>query len=316
MTNYFFEGIVEDVDDPFHSGRVRVRIFGAHTDNKAILPTDMLPWANVGNTIQSASISGVGHAPVGMVPGTMVYGIFRDTGFQEPFIMGTMGAFRQKYLSDDYGFNDPSGEFPREGVDGDMNALAGGVGVTGSSNAMQNNTIQSELGDAFDPTEPNPELNSDEFTKTTPWMPFAIAEIGVDETNNVGRIKEFHKVGGGTMQEVSVAWCASFINWCLIQAGITGTRSAASRSFVNFGVSVKDKIPYGAIAVFGVPGSGKGHVAFVIADKGDKLEVVGGNQSDKDHRSGGQVSRTIIPKNGKNLVLLDCRMPTNLEVKK
>lgn len=40
-------GVVEDIEDPAQLGRLRVRIFQVHTDNKAELPTDKLPWAQV-----------------------------------------------------------------------------------------------------------------------------------------------------------------------------------------------------------------------------------------------------------------------------
>ena len=85
---------------------------------------------------------------------------------------------------------------------------------------------------------------------------------------------------------------------------------------MNYGKSVgTDNVPFGSIAVFGVPNSGSGHVAFVVEDKGDHLVCVGGNQSDKSLRSGGVVSKTTIPKNGSNLELLDCVYPTNLNGK-
>ena len=40
-------GVVEDIEDPAQLGRLRVRIFQIHTDNKAELPTEDLPWAQV-----------------------------------------------------------------------------------------------------------------------------------------------------------------------------------------------------------------------------------------------------------------------------
>lgn len=40
-------GIVEAREDPLKVGRLRVRIIGWHTDNKAELPTDKLPWAQI-----------------------------------------------------------------------------------------------------------------------------------------------------------------------------------------------------------------------------------------------------------------------------
>ena len=42
----FYLGVVEDRDDPLMLGRVRVRILGLHTHDKAVLPTADLPWVS------------------------------------------------------------------------------------------------------------------------------------------------------------------------------------------------------------------------------------------------------------------------------
>ena len=39
----WFFGVVEDRIDPNYLGRVRVRCFGFHTDNRELLPTEDLP---------------------------------------------------------------------------------------------------------------------------------------------------------------------------------------------------------------------------------------------------------------------------------
>lgn len=311
-SSYFLQGIVEDVQDPMRLGRVRVRWVGIHLSNLSQLPVDSLPWSNLLSNVNSASISGVGTAPVGLVCGTMVFGIPLDDGYQEFLILGTLPGNRQVYINDTYGFNDPNKEYPIPGIEGDINKLAGGNADSGTQANVNSDVISSTIPGATDPTVPEKKLDPAAF-KDTPWMPFAVAELGINEVDNVARIKEYHSVGGGYMQEPTVSWCASFIGWCLDKASIKGTRSASSRSYLSYGESVgKTKVPYGAIAVFGVPNSGKGHVTFVVEDKGDSLVCVGGNQSDKSKRSGGIVSKTNIPKNSSSLVLLDCRMPTNL----
>ena len=87
----WWHGVVEDRKDPLFLGRCRVRILGWHTENKAELPTDMLPWAQVLMPITSASQTGVGQSPVGPVEGTWVMGYYRDGELaQEPVMMGTM----------------------------------------------------------------------------------------------------------------------------------------------------------------------------------------------------------------------------------
>lgn len=308
-------GIVEDVMDPTGTGRVRVRWVGIHTDDKSKIPTSSLPWSNVLGSINSAGISGVGMAPVGMVCGTMVFGIPLDEGYQEFLILGTLAGNRSVYGNSNLGFNDPNGEYPRSGVAGDINKKAGGNADTGSSFNINADVISSNIPDSKDPTVPEKNLDPTAYSDT-PWMPFAQDEIGKNETDDAERIKQYHQVGGGLMREPTVAWCASFVGWCLDQADIKGTRSAASRSYLKYGKSVgTNNVPYGSIAVFGVPNSGQGHVAFVVEDKGDSLICIGGNQSDKSLRSGGVVSKTTIPKNGKSLVLLDCVFPTNLQGK-
>lgn len=86
-------GVVEDRMDPEKSGRVRVRIYGYHTDDKTLLPTKDLPWAIPITPITSAAISGIGTAPLGPVEGTWVIGFFLDGGdMQQPAIFGTIAT--------------------------------------------------------------------------------------------------------------------------------------------------------------------------------------------------------------------------------
>ena len=40
-------GVVEDRKDPLYLGRVKVRCMGFHTDDKSLIPTEDLPWAQV-----------------------------------------------------------------------------------------------------------------------------------------------------------------------------------------------------------------------------------------------------------------------------
>ena len=63
-------GVVEDRKDPLYLGRVKVRVIGWHTDDKTEgegIPTEDLPWADVISPINSASISGIGISPTGIM---------------------------------------------------------------------------------------------------------------------------------------------------------------------------------------------------------------------------------------------------------
>ncbi len=88
--NEFFYGIVEDRNDPLRLGRCRVRIVGLHTEDTASLSTRDLPWATPITPITSASLSGIGDAPVGPVEGTCVIVIFGDADQQCPIMIGTL----------------------------------------------------------------------------------------------------------------------------------------------------------------------------------------------------------------------------------
>ena len=86
-------GVVEDRNDPEKLGRCKVRIFGYHTENLAILPTDKLPWAVPLQPITSAANSGIGSTPLGPLEGTWVTGWFLDGDEkQQPIMMGTVGG--------------------------------------------------------------------------------------------------------------------------------------------------------------------------------------------------------------------------------
>lgn len=108
-----FVGVVENRADPKKLGRVQVRIYGIHTEDKTAIPTDDLPWAMVVNPITSASMSGIGRSPTGIVEGTWVFGVFTDEKeYQVPFVLGTLVGNPSQAPSKDKGFNDPNELYP------------------------------------------------------------------------------------------------------------------------------------------------------------------------------------------------------------
>ena len=85
-----YHGIVEDVNDPMKSDRVRVRVYELHTDMKSMLPTKALPWAQVMNDSRDASMSGIGRSGSGLVCGSWVILYFLDADCQYPIVLGTL----------------------------------------------------------------------------------------------------------------------------------------------------------------------------------------------------------------------------------
>ena len=137
----WWQGVVEDRNDPLQLGRCRVRILGFHPQERAAVATEQLPWAFPLQDITSAAMSGIGHAPVGPVEGTWVIGFFRDgENAQEPVIMGTIGGIPQAPVGNQQGlgFFDPNGKYPLTGNNplqdavGELTSIAG-VAIPGLS---------------------------------------------------------------------------------------------------------------------------------------------------------------------------------------
>ena len=109
----WWQGVVEDRYDPLYLGRCRIRILGWHTEDKADMPTEALPWAYPVQPILSAAQTGVGISPTGPVEGTWVVGFYRDgMQGQEPVFFGTLGGIpsAESKIPSDEGFSDPRGD--------------------------------------------------------------------------------------------------------------------------------------------------------------------------------------------------------------
>lgn len=118
-----------------------------------------------------------------------------------------------------------------------------------------------------------------------PWMSFVGQELGVSELygedRNNPRIIHYHSYTGLGAQTDEVAWCASFVNCCLLEgAGVKGTASAAAASFKNYGKPV-DPSTYGAIGLKKTNTGSKRHVFFCAGVYKGYVFQAGGNQANK-----------------------------------
>lgn len=125
------------------------------------------------------------------------------------------------------------------------------------------------------------------------WMDLAIAEAklygGKDEMDIDDRVKVYHKQGGGKTNDEggNLAWCASFVNYCLLQAKVSSPVSASSQCYLSSKEVEKCEVFYGAIAVFtdcdkegNNLSSGTGHATFVYGKlPNGQYCVLGGNQN-------------------------------------
>ena len=97
---FIYTGVVEDINDPLGADRVRVRVFGKHTDDKKLIPTDSLPWAQVMKSTDSASLSGIGFSAHGLLPGSWVRLYFEDYDEQYPVILGSISGIATSSTQD------------------------------------------------------------------------------------------------------------------------------------------------------------------------------------------------------------------------
>ena len=113
------------------------------------------------------------------------------------------------------------------------------------------------------------------------WLTIAKGELGVKEIPGSGdtpRIVEYHQTTTLKATDDEVPWCSSFVNWCLEQAGIRGTKSAAAASWREWGEELEAEGRLGCIVV--MRRKGGNHVGFYMSEDADGVFVLGGNQGD------------------------------------
>ena len=134
------------------------------------------------------------------------------------------------------------------------------------------------------------------------WVKTALKEIGTKEIHGKDhneRVLEYHSVSGGFSTD-EVPWCASFVNWVMLQHDyeVQMRYPARAKSWLNFGKSSTVPI-VGSIAVKSRQGGG--HVCFVIGKNMEgELWCLGGNQGDE-----------VNIKLYKKEVFIDFRIPSN-----
>ena len=92
--------------------------------------------------------------------------------------------------------------------------------------------------------------------------------------------------GHAEIRRDEIAWCAAYVGWALHRGGLPNTGSLLAISYAQYPgrrFTRDDTIPRGAICVW--PRTGGNHVNFALADLGDAILCIGGNQG--NGRGGG-----------------------------
>ena len=137
-----FIGVVENRNDPEKLGRVQVRVYSIHTNQKDQIPVADLPWAMVLQPNNPAT-SGIGYSGTGLVEGTWVFGVFLDAKeFQNPLVIGALHGKPAVGPNTNDGFNDPRGKYPQNDPsvhilgESSVSRLARGVTAAETHNVM------------------------------------------------------------------------------------------------------------------------------------------------------------------------------------
>lgn len=106
-------GVVEDRrNDPLKLGRLRVRVLGAHTEDKTLIPTEDLFWFSTYKPVTSAATNGIGVSPTaGVVEGEWVFGYWLNEGKQDGVVFGVLSGIPQIAAQSNLGFNDPGSPY-------------------------------------------------------------------------------------------------------------------------------------------------------------------------------------------------------------
>ena len=115
------------------------------------------------------------------------------------------------------------------------------------------------------------------------YYKIAMSEIGVLEypgDKHNPRIIEYHSHTNLKATTDEVPWCASFVCWCLDQAGYNHPHSASARSFLDWGNHCE--ATEGCVVVLSrPPNDWSGHVGFFVKRNRKYVWLLGGNQSNR-----------------------------------
>lgn len=104
------------------------------------------------------------------------------------------------------------------------------------------------------------------------------------EKHNKSILLFFKESGNANITSDEVSWCSVFISYCAKKAGLSYTKKATAKSWLDYGQKIRNPEP-GDLVVFWRedPNSWKGHVAIFLSIDPENNEIIclGGNQDGK-----------------------------------
>jgi len=114
----------------------------------------------------------------------------------------------------------------------------------------------------------------------------ALREYGTYEwagkDHNPRILQYFKEIGHKWVKDDETAWCAAFVNWCLLQASKPQTGKLNARSFLEYGQDTKKPVLGDVVVLWrGTRTSDLGHVGFYVNETKTYIYILGGNQSEQ-----------------------------------
>jgi len=116
------------------------------------------------------------------------------------------------------------------------------------------------------------------------YLKAAFSVLGLSEIEGEGHERQilamYAACGHPEIDRDEVAWCAAYVGWCLHRGGLANTGSLLAISYASYPgrkLTRDEPVPRGAICVW--PRTGGNHVNFALADLGDAILCIGGNQA-------------------------------------
>lgn len=264
----WFQGVIEDLNDPKKANRVRVRCIGYHTEDLTELPVDALPWAPF------SGFAGEGAPRANL--GDWVWGFFIDgEEAQKPMVVGVIPGIPTDKADTTVGFNDPTGVHPRRtGVPTNSHAARGEKDVADykAKTAWENPV---EFGAVYP------------FNKVIETDKGAMFEL--DDTEGAERVHIFHHKGSyveflpdGTIVVKSIKdrWDVTFSNHTMLvngnlKIGATGDVAIAAGGDLKLSAGGNLAIAAGSDLALGGGGAGSFVVGGTLGLKGSTLDAQG-----------------------------------------
>lgn len=112
----------------------------------------------------------------------------------------------------------------------------------------------------------------------------ALSQYGTQTRDGVAHnpaiLKYFADIGHAWVKDDETAWCAAFVNWCLLKAGRKQNGKLNARSFLSYGTETQKPRLGDIVVLWRINKKGPyGHVGFFVREEANLIYILGGNQS-------------------------------------